>query len=269
MDQAVAALTPTKESPKKDVRMYALILRASGEHRSRTAKSEEHAKQALADLRTARNKLINIVPSAKSPEGGPDRNGILAEIAVTMAHLLGSPEQVESGSAIAQDTLISEIRQTLQAISDSELCADAIRAITRKCVELGNLKLAADVARQVQNPVPNEMLGQVGLELLRLDSAKYRDDVQKLVATVQTTAKGGDATSVRTLKLVLPRVPGKKDGEPPAFSFIASAEDKALRGQIGEVRRGLARPRPRSAFRADRGGASGHRDKYHRGGHVA
>jgi hypothetical protein len=230
---------------KLDARFQALILRASGEHRARTATNAEEIKAAFMDLQTAKNRASKISPVPKS--ANCDHDGTLAEIAITMVELLGNAEQVESGERMAAKDVVKEVRVTLEAISDSELRADAVRAITRKCADKNQLNVVQDIARQLPNG--NEMLGQVGLELLRMDRDKYRDDVQKLIASV-VASPTGDATSIKTLRLFIPKQPGKKDGEAAAFSYIASAEDKALKGQLADVPKGLGAAKPEERIRA-------------------
>jgi hypothetical protein len=217
---------------------HALILRASGEHRCRTATNEEEIKQALTELRLAKNMLGNQPP-------GADTQGSLAEIAITMVDLLGSAQEVSDGKKLNDTKVIGEIRTTLTSNLDNDLLADAIRVITRKCAEKEQPEVALGIARQLSN----ELLGQAGLELLRIDSSKYQDEVQKLLASVAFSASG-DATSMKTLRLVMPKSADKKDEDQPTFSYISSAEEKAIRGQIAEAAKGLGQARPDERVRA-------------------
>jgi hypothetical protein len=240
MEQAVADLKAATPDP----RFQALILRASGEYRLRTAKSEDEAKAGLMDLQTARNTALKIPPS-KSTES--DRNGALGEIAVTMVEMLGTAEQVESGERFKEDVVVKEIRQTLQGVGDSELVADAIRAITRRCAEKEQPGVPGKITRGLNS---NELLGQVGLELLRLDRQKYQAEVEKLLATALPSSKD-EATSIKTLRLILAKPAAKKGGDGPMQSWIASAESAAFKGDsITGLPRNVGGAKPEDRIRA-------------------
>src|SRR5262249_20729058 len=88
------AVKEVKEGAPNDAKAVALIHRASGEHHTRTAESDKDSTAALNDLKTARNTI------AKPPETAIDRNAILAEVAASMAGLLGSAQEVEDGKRI-------------------------------------------------------------------------------------------------------------------------------------------------------------------------
>jgi hypothetical protein len=243
MEQAVAELTG--ESGTKDVRFHALIHRASGEHRIRTASNKKEAKDALVDLRTAKNELGN--PNGGLKPTDPDRNGTLVEVAITMTELLGTTEQVENESRSTKDDVVKETRETLQRLNggsgDTELCGDALRAITRRSVAKGHDSVASDVARQL--PKPDEMVGQVGLEMLRIDRDRLKGDVEKLLNTVPNS----DAPSIIALRQILGKPGPKKEGEAAPTSPIASAQVAAFKGDVGAVNSALRGVKPEDRLR--------------------
>jgi hypothetical protein len=225
MEDAVKELTG--DGGTKEPKFVALIHRASGEHRIRNASSTDSATEALNDLKTARNKF----PASKPDT---DRNGCLVEIAITMVDLLGSSDQEASGARFKKDAVVKEIRQTLQTIEDSELCADAIRAITRKAVEKKQPSLAAEVAHLLRRPEwkPDELLGQVGLEMLRIDKDNLRSDAEKLLASAPPTS---DAPSIIALRGILGKPAAKKEGEAAPTSLVASAQVSAFKGDTAGI----------------------------------
>jgi hypothetical protein len=236
MEKAVADL----EAATPDPRFHALIRRASGEFRARTAKSEDEAKAGQTDLLRARNTAMKI-PASKSTEC--DRNGALAEVAVSMVEMLGTAEQVERGERFKKDVVVTEIRRTLQGIGDTELIADSLRAITRKCAEKDHPGVPGEVALGLTNN--SEMLGQVGLELLRLDRQKYVAEVEKLLASAKE-----DAVSIRTLRLVLGKPGAKKGGDGPMQSWVASAESGAFKGDVAGLAGSVRVAKPEDRIRA-------------------
>lgn len=213
----------TGEYGTKDARYHALIHRAAGEHYGRTAKNADEAKKALDELKKARNLLAKQAP-------GTDRSCGLAEVAVTMVELLGTPEQVADGSRYKQDVVIKEIRETLREVQppDPDLCADALRAVTRKFAAKGLPTAALDVARQL--PQPDEMRGQVGLEILKLDKEKYKPEVEKLLASIT----GNDAPAVQALRMIV-KPAGKKDEPAAGPSSVAVAEAETLAGNLAKA----------------------------------
>ena len=71
------------------------------------------------------------------------------------------------------------------------------------------------------------MLGEVGLELLRLDREGQRQEVEKLLATVPPT----DDPSIIALRTILGKPAAKKDGDAPPTSLVASAIVSAFKGE--------------------------------------
>ena len=176
--------------------MFALMQRASGEYRIKAATGDVDRKEAMMELKLARN-TVKPQMSVASLE----QNAILAEVAVTMVELLGTTEQIERGVRFKKDEgVVKEIRETIQAISDPDIMADAMRAITRKLAE----KDHAIVANEIVQNAKNELRGQVGLELLRIDKDnRYRPEVEKLTASIQG-GSDGKSPSIQTLRLTSP-----------------------------------------------------------------
>src|SRR5262245_1510333 len=196
MEDAVAEVG--KET--KDPRFEAIIRRASGEYRSRNANSDKEAKDALQDLQLARNK-------AKAIKVDADKNIILAEVAVTFTELMGTTEQVEKGARMKKDALLGEFRQTLQSITDPDSTAEAIRGITRKLAADGHPTMAEEFTHQLAKP--DELVGQIGLELLRLNRDSYKPQVEELLKKVSTN----EAPSIQALRLALNKPLTPKKGE--------------------------------------------------------
>jgi predicted negative regulator of RcsB-dependent stress response len=220
MEEAIAQV---KEGTK-DPRYLALIARAAGEHKIRSSGGDKDTKAALTDLQLARTTSNKVSPNATT-----DKNGILALVAVTMADLIGSPEQVQKGERLAATDVIKEIRQTLQSGVEPEVCADVLRALVRK----GHTDLAEDVARQMTPP--GEMLAQVGLELIRINAEGNRKEAEAVLAK----ASGTDP-SVQALRMALGKQPatpapkGPKGGDPTPSAALAEAA--ALAGDVARAR---------------------------------
>jgi len=226
MDDAVAELG--KET--KDARFEAIIRRASGEYKSRASNSEKETKDALLDLQKARN-------TAKSIKGDADKNIILAEVAVTFTELMGTTEQVDKGARMKKDSLLSEFRQTLQSITDPDATAEAIRGITRKVAADGHPTMAEEFTHQLAKP--DELVGQIGLELLRLNREAYKQQAEELLKKVSTN----EAPSIQALRQVLNKPFTPKKGEvAPTTAAVAQAESAALTGDFERVMRVGGKP---------------------------
>lgn len=231
MADAVKALKDSADS-----RYVSLIRRASAEYQILNSQNGEETKGALRELQLSRN-------TAK-PIKGHDQNGILSEVAVTTVELLGDTVQVDQEQRLPKDKVLPELRQAVQAMTDAEATADAIRAITRKCAEKDQPTVPQDVARQLPNP--NEMLGQVGLELFRIDREKYRVEAEKIVAGAPTASE----PAMQALRIVLGKAVAKKGTGKEAAqqdSIIARAEAAALKGEFTNIKSSAA-----SANTADR-----------------
>ncbi len=152
--------------------------------------------------------------------------------------MLGSSEQVANGSRFKKEDVLTEIRRTLQHVKDSELCADTLRAITRKAVAKGHPTLPGDVARQM--PKSDEMLGQVGLEMLQIDKEGLRPEVEKIIASVPASS----APSIIAVRGILKKPAPKKEGEPQPVSMIATAIEAAFKGDSGSILGNLRATKP-------------------------
>lgn len=213
----------------KDVRIQALIYRASGEFRIRTAKSADDVKAAMLDLQKAKNFAANVNPNAKSTEAGADRNGILSEVAITQVELVGDAAQIEKGERMKQNDVIKELRLTLQGIADPDLQADTVRAMTRRLATLEHPTLAEEPIRQLGN-YP-DLVAYIGLELMHIDRDKYRAGAEEMLKKSGTS----EAPGPQALRLVLGKTP-KKGAETVAPSQIAYAEFNALKGDYAAAK---------------------------------
>lgn len=239
MEQAVADLKKGSNDP----RFHALILRASGEHKIRSSSGKKDTDAALQDLKLARNDLNRPAPVKNSET---DKNGILAQVALTMGDLLGTTAQVDKGERLKKEELITELRHTLQAITDADLAADVLRTLTRKFAEKGQPTAAEDVARQLTSNGmnPAEMVGQIGLELLRLSPETYRSQAEDILKRA-----GGDAPAVQALRLALGQQPpaAKKSPDPKAKGAEsgptpgAVAEAEAIKGNVAGANQNAGR----------------------------
>jgi ribosomal protein S27E len=216
------AVKEQKDQGSKDARFEALIHRASAEYRARTAGSADEAKGALEDWKLARNKFRG---SGAGPKGQPaDAAGVLADVAVTIPYFLATDEQAERG--FKKDVMVKELRQTLQEISDLELVADIVRTVTREFARRGQPTLGEDVAHQ--RGESNELVAQIGLELLRINREQYKPTVEAMLKKVGNA----DTPGLQALRAFFPPS-AKKEGEaPPAPSLAATAEAEAIKGNI-------------------------------------
>ena len=215
----------------KDLRYLSLIRRASAEYQIRSSKNVEETKEALKELKLARNTAI--------PIKGHDQNGILSEVAVTTVELLGTTEEVDQDRRLPKDKVLPELRQAIQAMTDGEAMADAMRAVARKCAEKEQPTVAQDVVRNLPNS--NEMLGQVALELLRIDREKYRSEAEKILAGAPAAME----PAMQALRIVLgkAKTAQKKEASKAAaqsVSWIASAEASAMKGEFTNIKTSVA-----------------------------
>lgn len=223
------AVQEQKEQGSKDPRFEALIHRAAGEHRARTSGSAEDAAEAKKDLQLARNRA-KPSPGAKGPDA--DTLGVLADVAVTFPHVLGTTKQVDEGTHLKKEDVVKELRQTLQAIPDAELAAEVVRRVTREFAKKDQPTLAEDVAHQLTNP--QELVAQIGLELMRMsrepNGERYRAEAEGLLAKVANA----DTPGAHALRMALGKAapPAKKGDGPAASSLAAEAEANALKGNV-------------------------------------
>jgi len=217
----------------KDPRFAALIHRASAEYQIRDSKNGADTKVAMEEFKLARN----LAKSAGSKIH--DQNAILSEVAVSMIELLGTTEQVEKEQRLAKDVVLKELRLTLQAMSDPDCAADTVRAVTRKCVEKEQIVVVQDVVKNFPNS--NELLGQIGLELFRIDREKHRSEVEKIHAGAPTAAE----PSMQALRIVLGKAKSAQKKEvskeaAASTSWIAAAESSALKGEFANIKTSVA-----------------------------
>lgn len=217
MSDAVAEVDDKKDG-SNDPRHKSIVHRASGEFRIRSAEKAEDIKAAMLDLQTARNVLNSTQGSAI------DRNILLAEVAISMADLLGTPEEIEADTRLDGKTVIPQIRQALQRLgpAEAELVNDSIRAVTRKFAA----KQQAVLAEQIAVQLGPDAVGTVGLELLKLDREKHKATVTGML---QKAGNPDAAPSLQALKIFLAITPAKgkeapKGKEiPPSTKAIAEA----------------------------------------------
>lgn len=231
------AVKEQKEQGTKDPRFEAVMVRASAEYKSRTASSAEEAAEALNEMKKARNSA-RPGPGAKGPAN--DSMALLAEVAVTLPHLLGTTEEVDKGVRFKKDVVVKELRQALESITDPELVAEVVRAVTRAAARKGHPTLAEDVAHQRGDSI--ELIAQIALELLRVNRGQFAGDAETLLKKLGNA----DTPGAQALRAALGK-PGlsKKEGEPPpAPPLAATAEADAIKGSpatAAKAARGVSR----------------------------
>ena len=228
MDGSMASALQEIKDPSsgaKDSKFHAILLRASAEYRIRSAENKDDADKALEDFRGARNAFQN------QADTSADRHALLAELAVSMVAMLGTNEQVTEGKRHGPETVKKEIRQTLQKLSatEPEIMNDTIRALTRKFVEKQQPSMAVDIAQQLTNP--NEVAGQVGLELVRLNQKAAAEELLKKLASA-------DAPSLQALRAAL----AKPAGDGPTPNRPGAAEAYALLGDTVKAKATASAP---------------------------
>lgn len=240
-DAKMADAVKEVDDPKdgsKDPRHKALIHRASGEYRIRTAAGAEDSKAAMDDFKLARNAL------GAQAAPGVDRNAILAEVAVSSADLLGTPDEVQDGKRVELTKVVTDIRQTLQRIpaTEAELLADVVRGLTRKFAETDHAAALEGIL--IQLPNGPELLGQMALELLRLNKDKHRAAAEKLLKT-----SGADTIpSLIAVRIALgvppPKAALNSKKEVPTEPLRAKVEGEVLKGNAAAAK-ALAKSGPR------------------------
>src|SRR5207237_2679138 len=91
-----------------------------------------------------------------------------------------------------------------------------------------------------------EMLGQVGLEMLRIDREKLRDEVVRLLTMVPPTA---DAPSILAIRQILNKPATKKEGEAALTSQVANAQAHAFKGDKDAALSALRATKPEDRIR--------------------
>jgi hypothetical protein len=221
------------DAPPKDSRYLALILRAAGEHGIKTSNGTDDSKAAWDALKKGRNQFPN------NPAPGVDRNIILGEIAISMADLLGTADEVQDGKRIELKAVVPDIRGTLQRISpnETELLADVVRRLTAKVAAKGHTGILEGIIMQLPNGP--ELLGQMALELLRLDKDAHQATAEKVLKT-----PGADnVPSLVAVRLALGKpapepktTPAGKKAAPPQEPLRAKVESEVLKGNAAAAK---------------------------------
>ncbi|WP_020473847.1 hypothetical protein [Zavarzinella formosa] len=235
----------------KDTRFHAIVLRASGEYKARSSTKRDETEAALNDFKAARNLF-------KQSDSSTDQIMILADIALSMSALLGTDEEAERGKKISKETLLKEIRQTIDRmpIGEPEPIYELLRNLTREFQKQKQGILAAQLAIQkfpADSPEGQEALGVVGVELFRQGDKAGAEEVMK-------KTNKNEASSIQTLRLLLdkpapviqppPAVPGKgpvgkapnpKDNAPPPQKTAATVVQLIQKGKIAEVKAEIAK----------------------------
>ena len=225
------AVKEVKAEGPKDPRYLALISRAEGEHGILTANGDKESKAASDAFKLARNTLGPTAP-------GFDRNVILGEIAVSMADMLGTPDEVRDGKRVDLGDVVKEVRVTLQRIppGEGELMADVVRGVTRKFAAKGHAAALEGILVQLQNAP--ELLGQMALELLRLD----RNAHQAVAEKVLTRPEAATTPSLIAVRLALgkpapeAKAPAGKKAAPPPEPLRAKVEAEVLKGNAAAAK---------------------------------
>ncbi len=257
MDANIADALKEVRNPEdgaKDPKFHALILRASGEFHTRASQSRAETDAALNDFKAARN----VFPV--SPDSSIDRAMMLADVATSMAGLLGTEEEAEKGRKIVREALLKEIRQTIDRMqtSDPEPIYELLRTLTREFHKQKQGMMATLLAIQKFPPDSlevQEALGFIGLELFRLGDRK---EAEKALAKVSKT----DANSIQALRLLLnmpPTVapaapPGKgpapKDAGLPQPTRTATVVAAAIQGDWSKVKANVGKGNPPDLVKA-------------------
>jgi hypothetical protein len=128
---------------------------------------------------------------------------------------------------------------------------DLIRSVTRGFAARGQATLAEDVAHRVQKANPNEILAQIGLELLRVNREMYKGDAEALLKKATANATSAETPGIQALRAALDKpAPAKKEGDPPPTPpLAATAEAEAIKGNAAAAAK-AARGIPRKEDKA-------------------
>lgn len=196
---------------------HAVVFRAAGEFHARDAKTLKEYEDATHNFQNART-------NAKG--NSADHMGLLAEVASSIPPLLEAGLRVEE--AKAKQHFLTETRQTLTLINDAELLHDTLRAITRKLVERQQTAVAVELASLANQLGRGEAVGQVALELVRLNKKPEAEEIlSKHAADV--------SPAMVTLRMALNK-PLPKGQENTPITRVSESEGVALAGDFAKAK---------------------------------
>jgi hypothetical protein len=144
--------------------------RAAGEYLLRAGKAEE----ARDRFHNARGLLLSV------PEGSTDRDLRLADLAVSQVELGGDKRDVMEGTHLRWEDVARELRQTLQNVKTPEGTDEALRRVSRRLIEVGQLPIAQTLASQL-SATPEDAAGNLALLGLELLQAKQTPLAEKML----------------------------------------------------------------------------------------
>jgi hypothetical protein len=244
--RALAALEDanTKLGPEASAELN----RAVGEYLRRAGKAED----ARGRFQKARGLLVSL------PEDSSDRDLRLADLAVAQVDLGGDKRDVMEGTHLKWEEVAKELRQTLQNLKTREGNEDALRRVSRRLIQVGQLPIAQTLASQL-SAAPEDAPGNlalVGLEALRakqtslaetlLDQAAPPGAVRPVPAGDAAQANRVPAAALLDLCIALNKpdraaalIPPPKDREnqePEPAVRIGYAGGLARKGELDKAR---------------------------------
>jgi hypothetical protein len=246
------ALDQTKsETAKLTPEQVATVHWAAAEYRLRSGLPEA-AVRASEEYGQARGAL------AKSPS--LEHDAMLLNLALAQIDLGGDKAEVDKGRKLDWGKALESVRQTLEQVRSPEAKEEAVRLVTRKLAERGQVRAVQSLAGKLggapSNPSAkqmetvasgNDLVAVAALELLRAGSQKEASELANSALAVPPLTKNKAPTplpvrpDVVALAVVLgrdeptPRMTGKKGQEKPNTEDI---ENIALGRALGLARRG-------------------------------
>jgi hypothetical protein len=135
-----------------------------------------------------------------------ERELALIDLALSQIALSGSQKQIDERTRLRWEDVYKEIRQTWQNLETPEARIEAIRQISRALVARQQGTAAVSLASQF--PERSELLGVVGLEMLRgQDEPRIKSTVEQLASQAENLARANP------LQALVPAPAQAKPGE--------------------------------------------------------
>jgi hypothetical protein len=253
--RAVDAIQKAAAEDAKTRTSVAEIHRAAGLYFLRTGKPDT-ATLALAHFNQAREYLVHSQP-------GPERDLLLADLALTQVELGGSGADVDQDRKRKWEDVHRDLRQTLSHLTTSGGRLHALRLLTRKLAGADQAAAAAGLATHLANAGRSpeaaadvwslsyeapELLSAIGLELARAGNSDPANRLRDLALTHYSAPPPGKpplplAPSLVALCVVLEKPPPLRKGkaeEDPAILLLGSAEGLAQKNNLGDARKLLS-----------------------------
>jgi hypothetical protein len=158
---ALEAISEKADSPLGNAGA-AEINRAAGEYYLREGKPAlAHTQFVQAQTRLGREPA--------STKSASERDAFAIDLALTQIDLFGNQQEVDKGIRAAWRDSARQIGHTLQAIAFPEARLEALRQVSRKLIQKGQVDVAKTIAFEMSSEQQDrpEMLAVVGLELFR------------------------------------------------------------------------------------------------------